>query len=143
MTIWMLEDRQPHRVPKLQRPPARRKNRTDFRESTFLERLGTALLNRIAGFPAPALFLGFPPYRGIHNLRLQGLDHEDGRPFLADEHTPDLKRIEWNVDQDEFGLRRCRMPGFFATAENHQHMMAVLRIGTKSGRNFWIAEAEI
>src|ERR1043166_9547435 len=111
MTIWMREDRQPHRVPKLQLPPARRKNRTDFSGiDAFIAALSEArLLNGIAGFPAPAFFLGFPPNSGIHDLRLQRLDHKDGRLFLADEHAPDLKRIEWNVDQNEFGLRSSSM----------------------------------
>src|SRR6478609_4323244 len=102
-----------------------------------------ALLNGIAGLPAPAFFLGFPPDGGIHDLRFKGFDDKDRRLFLADEHAPDLKRVKRNIDQDEFALGRGSVPCLFAAAKNYQQVMAMLGIDAKRGRKLGVAEAEI
>src|SRR5258708_27106102 len=105
--------------------------------------LAATSLNGIARLPAPAFLFGFPPYGGIHYLRFQSLDDEDGWLLLADKHAPDLKCVKGNIDQDELTLRRCGAPAFFAVAKNYQQMLAVFRIGIKAGHEFGLAEAEV
>src|SRR6476646_302052 len=90
-------------------------------------------LNTIAGLPAPAFFLGFPPESGVHDLGFHGLDYEDGRLFLADQHAPNLNVIERNIDQHEFAFGGGGVPCLFAIAKNNQQVMGTLRVGVKSG----------
>src|ERR1051326_7570662 len=102
-------------------------------QTMILAYITTLLLHRITRLPTPALFLGFPKHSGIHDLGFQSFDDKDGRLLFADEHTPDLNRIERNIDQDKFSLRRYSMPSLFTAAKNHQQMVCVLRISAKGG----------
>ena len=116
---------------RLQSRVVTRKNKTDWNRCSIAVWSAASLLNGIAGLPAPALFLGFPPHGGIHYLRLQRFDNEDWRLFLAEEHTPDFKRVKRYIDQHEFVFGCGGMPAFFATAKNHQQVMVMFRIDTK------------